>query len=461
MKTLLLTPPSPLIMNPETLEEDLCPPKTWVPLGISYLASSLKESGFEAIARDLHDWQWEQAGTLIRNTTPEIVGISCFTFNRFNSFRLASWVKSIDPEIKVVIGGPHATFFPVQILTNYNHIIDVVVLGQGEDTLVKIVRCFHESKGLEDIPGLAFERDGQVHVSLPPWNSLCLEDIPFPDYNSFDLMEYKSPEIPPQYQELPGTHIITSRGCPFNCFFCSVGKFFGGKWNSRSADNVLDELEMLAEERGVQHVYFSDDLFTLSHSRTVEICRKMIDRGLEMAWVAETRVDCVNQEMLSWMKKAGCYRIYYGLESGSPRVLKNIRKGFTVTQVEKAFRMTHQAGIEPSCFLMIGNPGESPETIGETVDLIWSIKPATMPILGITTVLPGSELYESAKKQGLIEDSFWLSEKPPPLYTGEHTEDELIALQLLLTKGINPHLYEQLCEMGFDESFFHLRKLGS
>jgi radical SAM superfamily enzyme YgiQ (UPF0313 family) len=448
-------------MNPETLEEDLCPPKTWVPLGISYLASSLKVAGLEVIARDLHDWRWEEAGRLIKNSAPDIVGISCFTFNRFNSFRLASWIKSIDSEIKVIIGGPHATFFPVQILTNYSDIIDVVALGQGEETLVRIVRSFQEKRGLENIPGVAFVRNGQVHVNSSPCNSLCLDDIPFPDYKSFDLMEYKSPEIPPQYQEHPGTHIITSRGCPFNCLFCSVGKFFGGKWNSRSADNVLDELEMLASERGVQHVYFSDDLFTLSHSRTVEICRKMIDRGLEMAWVAETRVDCVNEEMLSWMRKAGCYRIYYGLESGSPRILKYIRKGFTVAQAEKAFRMTHQAGIEPSCFLMVGNPGESPETIGETVDLIWAIKPATMPILGITTILPGSELYESAKKQELIDDNFWLSENPPPLYTGEHSEDELIALQMLLTKGINPDMYEQLCEMGFDENYFRLREIGS
>jgi radical SAM superfamily enzyme YgiQ (UPF0313 family) len=240
-----------------------------------------------------------------------------------------------------------------------------------------------------------------------------------------------------------------------------VHHFCGGRWDCRSPGNVVDELERLVQEQGVRHVYFSDDLFTLSPQRTIGICREILERGLDLVWMAETRVDCVSEDVLRWMRQAGCYRIYYGVESGSPRILKAVNKRFTVAQVVQAFALTHQAGIEPCCFLMVGNPGETPETIAETIALIQAIRPATMPTIGITTILPGTKIYERAKRRGLISDDFWLTESPPPLYTGEHDLDDLIALQFQLTTGVCPELAEHLREMGFDEGFLQLRRLQS
>jgi radical SAM superfamily enzyme YgiQ (UPF0313 family) len=160
------------------------------------------------------------------------------------------------------------------------------------------------------------------------------------------------------------------------------------------------------------------------------------------------------------MREAGCYRIYYGVESGSPRVLKAANKGFTADQVREAFAKTHEAGIEPCCFLMVGNPGETPETIEETVALIREIRPATMPILGINTLLPASPQYDRAKEAGLISDGYWLGGDAPPPYTLEHDVDDLIYLQMLLTRGIAPQVYEQLCAMGFDEKYFLMRRMA-
>jgi len=459
MKTLLLTPPAIRLMNPATLEPDLLPAKTWVPLGIASLAAALRAGGFEADLRDLHDADWEAVHELLLASKADVVGISCFTSERVNALRTAALVRQALPDAVVVMGGPHATLFPEQILCR--GVVDVVVLGQGEATIVELAACLDRGGDLRDVAGIVFRRETAFQTTKPRPHDDNLDALAFPEYGSFDLAQYKSPEIPEQYRNLTGTHVISSRGCPYACHFCSVHHFCGGRWDCRSPGNVVDELERLVQEQGVRHVYFSDDLFTLSPQRTIGICREILERGLDLVWMAETRVDCVSEDVLRWMRQAGCYRIYYGVESGSPRILKAVNKRFTVAQVVQAFALTHQAGIEPCCFLMVGNPGETPETIAETIALIQAIRPATMPTIGITTILPGTKIYERAKRQGLISDDFWLTESPPPLYTGEHDLDDLIALQFQLTTGVCPELAEHLREMGFDEGFLQLRRLQS
>ncbi|WP_052360148.1 B12-binding domain-containing radical SAM protein [Solidesulfovibrio alcoholivorans] len=456
-KIVLLTPPAVRLMNPVTFSADLLPPKTWVPLGIASLASALRSGNFDVEFHDLHDRDWPLVEAMLSESAPGLVGISCFTFGRANAMRLAELSKRLFPEVPVVMGGPHATFFPDQVLASGN--VDVVVLGEGENTIVQLARRLAQGRAPDDVRGIAFLRDGHVRLTPPRESVTDLDVFPFPAYDAFDLTQYKSPEIPPQYQELTGTHVMTSRGCPFHCEFCSVNKFFNGKWAFRSPGNVADELEKLVADRGVRHVYFSDDLFSLNHQRTIGICREILDRKLNLVWMAETRVDCVNEEMLAWMRKAGCYRVYYGVESGSPRILKSVNKGFTVEQVARAFALTHRAGIEPSCFLMVGNPGETPETIDETIALIREIRPATSPIVGITTILPGTRQYELSKRQGLISDAYWRSDAAPPLYTGEYDVDDLIQLQIRLARGVCPEVYEQMCAIGLDDDYFRLRRL--
>lgn len=457
MKILLLTPPAMRLMHPATLEPDLLPAKSWVPLGIASLAAALRAGGFEAEPHDLHDADWEEVCALLAASQADMVGISCFTFERVNALRTAAMARQALPDAVVVMGGPHATFFPEQILCR--GVVDIVALGQAEATIVELAACLDQNGDLRDVAGIAFRQGEAVHTTKARPQDDNLDALAFPTYEGFDLAQYKSPEIPAQYYDLPGTHVLTSRGCPYACHFCSVNQFFKGHWSFRSPGNVADELEQLVREAGVRHVYFSDDLFTLDPRRTIGICREILDRRIDIVWMAETRVDCVTEEMLTWMRKAGCYRIYYGVESGSPRILKAINKRFTVGQVATAFALTHKAGIEPCCFLMVGNPGESPETIAETIALIEAIRPATMPVIGITTILPGTRIYERAKRQGLITDDFWLTEAAPPLYTGERDTDDLIALQFQLTRGVCPEMVEQLRAMGFDESFFRLRRL--
>lgn len=458
MKILLLTPPAMRLMNPATLEPDLLPAKSWVPLGIASLAAALRAAGFEADLRDLHDADWEVVHELLTASQADVVGISCFTFERVSALRTAAVARHALPDATVVMGGPHATLFPEHLLGR--GVVDIVALGEGEETIVELAACLAQNGDLREVAGIAFRQGGTVQTTKPRAPRDTLDALAFPVYEAFALTQYKSPEIPAQYRDLTGTHVISSRGCPYACHFCSVHHFFKGRWAFRTPANVADELERLVQEQGVRHVYFSDDLFTLNPQRTIGICREILERNIDIVWMAETRVDCVTEEVLRWMRKAGCYRIYYGVESGSPRILKAIDKRFTVGQVATAFALTHRAGIEPCCFLMVGNPGETPETIAETIALITAIRPATMPIMGITTILPGTQIYACAKGQGLITDDFWLTDAPPPLYTAEHDSDDLIALQLQLTIGVCPEMFEQLRAMGFNESFFQLRRLS-
>ena len=457
MKVLLLTPPAQRLHNPATAQVDLLPPKTWVPLGIAYLTSALRENGVETVYRDLHDDTWTGAASLMLRERPDVVGISCFTMGRTNAYRLAREAKRVLPGALVIMGGPHATFFPEHALAN--PAVDVVVLGEGEETIVELVARFDEGGDFTDIPGLALRSGDRVIRTPPRRRTEDLDSLAFPAYDAFDLSLYKSPEIPEQYRSLIGTHVLSSRGCPFHCGFCSVNRFFEGRWARRSPSNVADELEHLIEDLHVRHIYFSDDLFTLDRQRVLRLCREIIERKLHFVWMAETRVDLVDEELLGWMYKAGCYRIYYGVESGSSRVLKAANKGFTVGQVRRAFALTHEAGMEPCCFLMVGNPGETTETIDETIELIREIRPATQPILGINTLLPASPQYESAKEMGLISDNYWLMDGPPPPYTVEREVDDLIYLQIRLTKGIAPELYAQMRELGFDEQYFLMRRM--
>lgn len=457
MKTLLLAPPAPRLRNPATAEEDLLPPKTWVPLGIAYLTSALRAASVPAECRDLHSNTWEDAVELLQDRQPDVVGISCFTLGRINAMRLAALTRSVLPAARIVMGGPHATFFPEHMLAS--PAVDAVVLGEGEETIVDLVRTLTDGGDLAGVRGLALRNNGGVFRTPLRERSTDLDCLAFPACDAFDLTQYKSPEIPAEYLPLTGTHLLSSRGCPFHCGFCSVNHFFEGRWARRSPRNVADEIEELMGERNVRHLYFSDDLFTLDRQRVIDLCREILDRRLHFLWMAETRVDMVDEEMLGWMRRAGCYRIYYGVESGNPHILKTANKGFTVRQIRQAFAMTHNAGLEPCCFLMVGNPGENPVTIGDTVELIRKIKPSTTPVIGLNTLLPASPQYAHAKKLGLISDDYWLSEEPPPPNTAEHDVDDLIYLQMLLTRGIAPELYERMCAMGFDEKYFLMRRM--
>lgn len=402
------------------------------PLGLCYIQSILIGKGYDVKMIDMFDYSPKKIEDTIRKENPDIVGISCFTYYRINSIKIAKICKEVNPNIKTILGGSHADFMHEQILSNFPE-VDYIVTGEGEITTPLLIKAIENNKSIKDIDGIAY-REGKKIIRNKNRESIQnLDEIPFPCYRDIELDRYLQPPQAVNHNmgKLKHTSIITSRGCPFGCQFCSTSKFWGKNWRARSPKNVVDEIEWLYNEHRIRFIFFSDDIFTLNQQRVTDICKEIVRRKLDIHWFVQTRVNTISEEMLKWMKLAGCVQLEVGVESGSPEILNTISKKITQTQIIDAFKMIHNAGIDTNCLLMVGNPNESKETIKETIELLKVIKP-TFITVGLTKIFPATPLYEMAKSEGLINDDYWLTENIIPSYTKDWSEDELHLMRLEL-----------------------------
>jgi len=396
------------------------------PIGLAYIASYLKENGIKASVLDASSFSWKKLKEAIQHKSPGVVGVPCWTIERGQSFKTAKLVKEILPESKLIMGGHHATAFPEHMFRLAS--IDAVVIGEGEATTLELVRALLDDSNIDKVKGIAFERNGEVIFSEQRDLIQDLDCLPFPSHEDFKLDDYLG--LPESKGKTAS--IITSRGCPHRCIFCSASKFWKRNWRARSAKNVLDEIEWLHKDFQVNNFLFFDDNFTVNKKRAIEICKGIIERHLDIKWVGESHVSHVDKELLTWMKKSGCYKIDFGVESGSPMILRHIRKGQSVERIEEAFRLTHEVGIKPRAYLMVGNPGEDDTTIKETAGLMKTIKPYDTLSGQILWILPDTEIYGMAKSKGIITDEYWLKSNSTMYYTAEHSLKELESLRDLL-----------------------------
>ena len=402
--------------------------KSYPPLGLGYIAAVLKKENYSVKLLDLVDTPFRDIERIIKNEKPQILGVSCnLTDYRWGSFKLVQIVKRVDPKIKVVMGGSHATYMYKQILTNFP--VDAIVRFEGEYSFLDLVRAFETSANLRTVKGIAFKEGAEIIQTEDRPPIADLDSLPFPAYDLFDFdryihyassLRFKGEKV----SRLKSINIISSRGCPYSCQYCSISKFWRRQCRLRSATNVVDEMEMLAEKYGIRSFNFFDDLFTANENRVIELCKEIIKRKLNVCWECTTRVDLVSLEMLKWMKKAGCIRISYGVESGSDKVLKAINKTQTRNEIIKAFKITHDSGIKAFILLMIGNPNETEQSINETVELIRLVKPDKIRT-NLTMVYPGTDLYERCKQMRFIDDNYWLTEMAAPVFTAEKSIKQL------------------------------------
>lgn len=419
MNILLISPP-----------REIPQPASFPPIGLGYIAAVLKQDGHNVRIMDAAAYSLKKIERLIQDANPQIVGLTCWTVERGQTFKVAKLIKESVPRAKIIVGGQHATAFPEHMFKLAH--ADVVVLGEGERTISELVRCIEEGRDISDVKGIVYQKEREAIYTAPRELIEDLDKVPFPMYDDFELNKYGGL---PERKTLT-TAIVSSRGCPYNCIFCSSAVFWKKRWRPRSSENVLAEVEWLYEDYNVRSFIFFDDFFFLNKDRAIEICKGIIDRKLEVDWVAEGRVNLVDSELLKWMKEAGCYRIDYGVESGSPKILKNINKKISIEQIKNAFDLTHEFGIKPVAYLMVGNPGETVETIGETLQLMQQIKPHYTNTGGILWILPNTEIYERSKKLGIIDDAYWLNNMETPFFTGEHSLEELKVLRNQLTLGL-------------------------
>ena len=386
MKTLLIYP---YCLEDRLQEEDVRVP----PIGLYYIGALLKENGFETDILNCHGMR--ERPDLIREQLleqrPSLIGISILNANRWGGLEIAGIAKEIDPGVKVVFGGVGATFLYELFLKNFMQ-VDVVVLGEGEYAFLDIARWVEDRSSciLDEIKGIAFRKEGRI---------IRTEAAPF-------IEDLDTLPVPSGYFDYQ--HVCSSRGCPNRCSFCGSPRFWGNRVRFHSPEYFVGQLELLFK-RGVSFFYFSDDTFTINRARAIEICRGIIEKGLAISWSAISRVDYVDEELLFWMRKAGCIQISYGVESGSETIRNSVlKKNLKRQDITNAFFLTQSFGILARAYIIYGSPGETSDTVQQTLSLIEEIKPLAA-VFYILDLFPGTELYEDIKKNKKFTDDIWLN----------------------------------------------------
>lgn len=421
MRVLLVQPPVARLqhrMSPRTWTDSL---GAHPPLGLMYLASSLESLGHEVEILDLV-LRPLGAGRLqerIRRSNPAIVGIGALTFNLPLALEAARAAKEACPQAPTVLGGPHPTIYPAETAALDG--VDYAAVGAGERALAALVE---DPRPGRDLPGAVHRTSPPVEDPRALAGIVDREAAPLPARHLVDGRAYSSIAS----RRLPMTTVVTGGGCPGACVFCSVERT--RRPYSRSVEHVVGELES-CRRQGYREVMFFDDIFTLDRERTARLCELMLGRGLDFTWDCRTRVDRVDPELLRLMRRAGCFRVQYGVESGSPRVLKALRKGFAVERAAEAIRETREAGIAASASFMIGNPDEGPEDVERTIDFALRAGPDFAQFT-ITTPFPFTELYRMGLERGLIREDYWraYARNPDPGFVPPYWEERFDARQL-------------------------------
>jgi len=370
------------------------------PLGVLYMAANIRKHGFSVSLIDAEGARLAQEEITARicELAPKILGITATTLSIHKAGALAEAVKQCLPETCIVAGGPHATALPMETLKQFKA-IDAVIIGEGEHSILQLAQNVMAGRGPgEDIDGVAW-RVGENLFHSPCQGFLQdLDSLPMP---AWDLLEgFPKDYRPPfhSYRRLPVANIITSRGCPGACTFCDRS-VSGRKVRYHSVDYVLKMIEHLATVYGIREFSIKDDMFITPKSRVLDFCRELKRRNLDITWSCNARVNSVNEELLRTMKDAGCWMISYGIESGSEQMLKKMMKGVTKEQIVKALTMSREHGIVSKGFFMIGIPGETEQSMRDTLDFLKSIPLDEMNV-NFFTPFPGSKLYEEVIAEG-------------------------------------------------------------
>jgi len=404
------------------------------PPGIAYLGATAHQAGHEVLLIDSGLRTISQIIQDVREVSPDLVGVTCWTIDRNMVWELCAALKKAAPKAFLVLGGPHATIYPEHILKKTH--ASAVIVGEGEKTFAEFLKALVEGKDLGDVNGMVLRNeDGSVFYTAPRTPIQNIDSIPRPYYAGFRNFKFSHyggfPPLP-----RPTAAIISSRGCIFDCNYCASVQFWGRRWRFRSPENVLEEIGWLVENLRVRSIYFFDDNFPANKKRAIAICEGIIKNGWDLQWACCSHVKMMNRELLEVMKASGCVTIDFGVESGSDKILKNTNKRQTRKDIEKAFDLIHKIGILPRAYLMVGCPGEDESTIDETIDLIGRIKPRSSIGANILWLLPGTAFYEDAVKNGYISKDYWLESSEVPYNLQEHSLEELKALRRRLMFGI-------------------------
>ncbi|UCF05915.1 MAG: radical SAM protein [bacterium] len=377
------------------------------PLGMLWIAAVLAKEGYTVKFLDLQINRESPEQILGQEQAP-LVLIGGVTYNRFETFRLVELAKKANPETVTVYGGVHASFTAQDTLQHIRE-IDIIARGEGEITSLELANCLlRGDRDYSQIDGISFRDGGEIKHNKPRDRIKDLDQLPYPATLLPDWDAYISPL---ESSDTPSLHTMTSRGCPFNCIFCSSASMWGKMYSTRSAKNVVDEIELFKNRYGIKGMKFYDSTLTLKKSHIISICDELVERKLDILWECDVRADTVSRELLSEMRDSGCRYIGIGLETVSPKVMSTLRKQITVEQVEDTMRWAKELGIEAKVFMIMGLPGEDASTALEAVQFIKEHRDDASKIhIGPAQIYPGTPLEHYAKENGTLPPGFSWSE---------------------------------------------------
>jgi len=399
------------------------------PMGIGYIASYLIKHGFSVSIIDPENERLDFAGLRkrIREESPDLLGISCVTPTFSNASKIAKITKE-ETSALVVLGGVHASSLPEATLENCPE-FDLIVIGEGEKTMLELCQNIKaNSKEFDTVKGVAFRENGKIIKTSPREWIRDVDSLPFPARHLVNMNGYR---IQPHMGIGKKTAtMITSRGCPYSCIFCSAHISMGRGYRPHSTKYIISEIGHLQQKYGIQHIYFHDDTFTVQKNRVVEICNLLLEKKMGISWICMARADTISEDLIILMKKAGCYGVGFGVESGDERILKNIKKGTTLKQCREAFKHCKKAGLKTYGTFMFGNPGEDHKSVEKTIQFAIELNP-DIAMFYVLTPFPGSEIFNSYEgklfKASADFDSYniLLSNTPHALCSYQFTSKEL------------------------------------
>ena len=397
------------------------------PLGLAYIASVLQSKGHTARLLDMEAESLDEEGLIaeISKFAPDLIGIYSSTPIIFYAFSLAKICKE-NFSVPIVFGGPHPSSFPEDTIKN--DFVDFVVRGEGEFVMADLADTLSENLPLEQVRGLSFKKENKIINNSPQAYIENLDDLPLPSHNLLPVAKYS----PYSYLDRGGKWftMLTTRGCPFRCIFCNSGSIFGKRYRTRTPQNMVKEVEILNKNYDIKNILFVDDTFTLSKESTLEFCRLLREKKLDISWSCETRVHLVDDELLKEMKRAGCFGIAFGIESGSQKMLDNLKKGITLEQSEYAVKAAKKAGIEVRTFWVFGAPNETRDTVLESIKFAKKLNP-DIAHFNVMTPYPDTEIYKMAVNEGVFDADWskYFSIGEHPVYeTKDLSKDELAKL---------------------------------
>ncbi len=373
------------------------------PVNLMYLASSLEKNSFNVkiFDDDLLQRGYENVSKMVEKINPKLVGVTANTSTIRSAMRYVDIIKKLLPDTLTVIGGPHATFMPYETLKSSGN-LDAIVMGEGEETMVDLAnQSNREYMNLDEVKGIVYRDLKENNLKTTPKRPLIkdLDSLPFPARHLVPFEAYGSS------QDQTGG-IITSRGCVYNCNYCSSSRIMGKKFRSRSPDNILDEIEELVNKYNINDIGFMDDTFMLNKRRADDIANEIKARDVDISFVASSRVDRVDSSTLQNLKSAGLKTIYYGVESGSQRILDLMKKGITIKQAENAVKIAKNAGLEVLTSFILGYPGETEDDIDKTINFSTKLN-SDYCQYSILTPFPGTPIYNELIDKDLIDNEDW------------------------------------------------------